>query len=120
MKGFNSKTLSDFSELMLDWKSELNPDINPYQIGYSSRKTVKWYCHKCGRIWESQIHQRTVSHIGCTCDAMKRKSEALRKTMVKKHGSLRQKCPEAAALWDYSKNGEITPDTITCGSEYKA
>ena len=114
------KTLSDFSELMLDWKSELNPNINPYEIGYSSRKTVKWCCHKCGRIWELQIHQRTVSHIGCTCDAMKRKSESLRKTMVKAHGSLRQKCPEAAALWDYSKNGDITPDSITCSSEYNA
>ena len=32
------KTLSDFSELMLDWKSELNPDIDPHEIGYSSRK----------------------------------------------------------------------------------
>ena len=29
------KTLSDFSELMLDWKSELSPNINAYEIGYN-------------------------------------------------------------------------------------
>lgn len=41
------KVLSDFPELMLDWKQELNPEINPNIINYSSHKRVNWCCHKC-------------------------------------------------------------------------
>ena len=114
------KVLSDFPELMLDWKQELNPEMNPNIINYSSHKRVNWCCHKCGRIWPLSVKARTIDRVGCTCDAMQRKSASLRKTLVKKKGSLRDHYPEISKLWNYEKNGEFTPDNLTPGSEYNA
>ena len=33
--------------------------------------------------------------------------------------SLLEKFPDIAAQWDYEKNGEITPETISYGSNLK-
>lgn len=103
------KVLSDFPELMLDWKQELNPEMNPNIINYSSHKRVNWCCHKCGRIWPLSVKARTIDRVGCTCDAMQRKSASLRKTLVKKKGSLRDHYPEISKLWNYEKNGDKSP-----------
>ena len=120
MNNTKLKVLTDYTNLMLDWKQELNPGLHPEDIGYSTHKPVTWCCHKCGRIWNLSVKARTIDHVGCTCDAMERKSASLRKTLVKKKGSLRDHYPEIAKLWNYEKNGEYTPDNLTSGSEYEA
>lgn len=114
------QTLSDYPDIMLDWAQDLNNELDPNKISYSSHIMATWKCHKCGRIWKSTIKSRTTSNTGCTCDAMERKSASLRKTLVKKLGSLRDHYPELASLWNYEKNGIYTPDNLTCGSEYEA
>lgn len=59
----NSKMLSDFPDLLLDW----NPDnkISPNDISYGSTQKVKWICHTCGYKWETPVKARTVSKRGC-------------------------------------------------------
>lgn len=114
------KWLSLYPELMMDFMTELNPETDPSKTRYSSHKPIIWRCHKCGREWPASAKARTIDHVGCTCDAMQRKSASLRKTLVKKKGSLREHFPEIAKLWNCEKNGELTPDNLTPGSEYNA
>lgn len=108
--------LSDYVELMKDWDPALNPGINPSNLTAGSHIHIEWKCHKCGRIWNAQVKNR-INGNGCTCDAMARKTASLRKTLVKKHGSLAEKRPDIAAQWHPTKNGSLTPDDFTLHSE---
>lgn len=108
--------LTDNTELMKDWDPALNPGIDPSRITSGSHTRIKWRCHKCGRIWETSVKNRTYGS-GCTCDAMARKAVSLRRTLVKKHGSLAQNRHDIAAQWHPTKNGALTPDDFTVHSE---
>lgn len=108
--------LIDNVEHMKDWHQELNPGIDPSRLTKGSHVCIKWKCHKCGRIWDAKVKNR-FSGDGCTCDAMARKTASLRKTLVKKHGSLAQNRPDIAAQWHPTKNGALTPDEFTVNPE---
>lgn len=112
----NKSFLIDNRELMKDWNSELNSGINPSKLTSGSHVYINWKCHKCGRIWKAQVKNR-ISGTGCTCDAMIRKTASLRKTLVKKHGSLAENRPDIAAQWHPTKNGDLTPYIVTVNSE---
>lgn len=111
--------LTDFPELMKDWDLKLNSDLDPSKITCGSHKKVNWHCHKCGRVWRAAVKNR-VQGTGCSCDASERKTRALRKTLVRKYGSLAQTRPDLAAQWHPQKNGDLTPHDITAKSTYKA
>lgn len=111
--------LIDNAELMKDWDPGLNPGLDPARLTGGSHVFVKWKCHKCGRIWDAKVKNR-FSGDGCTCDAMARKTASLRKTMVKKHGSLAKNRPDIAAQWHPAKNGALTPEDFTVNSEESA
>ena len=115
----NKQYLSDYTELLLDWAYDLNSDLDPTQITYGSRIKAFWRCHKCGRVWEARISNRVRGN-GCTCDAMDRKSKALRETLVQRDGSLADLCPEIAKQWHPTLNGDKTPKDFTLKSTYKA
>lgn len=115
-----SRKVSDYPELMLDWDSSLNNDLNPNYINDGSHIEVVWKCHKCGRQWKAPVNRRTKLGTGCTCDAMERKTKSLQKSLVEKKGSLAQNRPDIAKQWHPTKNGILTPNDITCGTEYKA
>ncbi len=114
------KKLADYPNLMLDWSPSLNPDIDPKVIGAGSHKEVTWVCHKCGRQWNATINRRALLGTGCSCDAMERKTKSLQRSLVEKKGSLAQNRPDIAKQWHPTKNGNLTPNDITCGTEYKA
>lgn len=108
--------LIDNAELMKDWHQELNPGIDPSKLTKGSHVFIKWKCHKCGRTWDAMVKNR-MNGDGCTCDAMARKTVSLRKTLVKKHGSLANNRPDIAAQWHPTKNGTLSPDEFTVNSE---
>lgn len=105
---------------MLDWDTSLNPGVNPERITDGSHVMVMWKCHKCGREWEAPVNRRALMNSGCICDAMERKTKSLQKTLIEKKGSLAQNRPDIAKQWHPEKNGDLTPNDVTCGTEYKA
>lgn len=111
--------LSEYSDLMQDWDASLNPELDPTKITSGSHISLRWRCHKCGRIWKAQVKNR-VNGTGCTCDAAERKTATLRRALVCKRGSLAETRPDLAAQWHPTCNGDITPDKITATSTYKA
>ena len=115
-----SRKLSDYPELMLDWDKELNSEINPSLIPDGSHIRISWRCHKCGRIWQTPVKQRTILNTGFTCDSMERKTKSLKEELVSQRGSLAKNRPDISAQWHPTKNGSLTPNDLTCGSEYKA
>ena len=72
--------------LIKDWCQALNPGTAPAALTRGSHVLVRWKCHKCGRIWDAKVKNR-FNGGGCTCDAIARKTAALRRTLVEKHGS---------------------------------
>ena len=115
-----SKKLYEYEKLMQDWNSSLNPGLNPKDITDGSHITVLWKCHKCGREWSAPVNRRALMNSGCICDAMERKTKSLQKTLIEKKGSLAQNRPDIAKQWHPVKNGDLTPNDVTCGTEYKA
>ena len=115
----DKKYLNEFPELMADFQQDLNPDVDPKLVSFGSHKRIIWKCHKCGREWGTQVNNR-VRGTGCTCDAMERKSKSLRSTLVGRDGSLAELCPEVAAQWHATLNGNKSPNDFTLKSTYKA
>ena len=112
-------TLAEFSELMLDWDQRLNDGIVPSSVTSGRQLSIKWRCHKCGRVWSAPVKSR-VNGSGCTCDAMERKTWKLRKRLVERDGSLSDTRPDIAKQWHPTLNGDLTPDDITEHSMFKA
>lgn len=110
--------LSDYTELMRDWDSALNPGIDPSTVTKGSHIMITWRCHKCGRIWSAQAKNRMRGN-GCTCDANERKKETVRKANIAKKGSLADNRPDLASQWHPTKNGKLSPSDVLATSPDK-
>lgn len=104
--------------LLAEWDFDKNTD-DPNVISPNSHKKAWWKCAECGNEWLAEIHSRN-SGVRCPVCAKKRRTEAQRERAIQKNGSLAEKYPELSAQWHPIKNGVITPDKITSGSDYKA
>ena len=51
--------------LVKDWDFEMNGDLVPSNIIYSSQKKVFWKCSTCGHQWSTAVYNRSVNHTGC-------------------------------------------------------
>lgn len=98
--------------LLKEWNYERNTDLTPEQVTEGSGKKVWWKCSKCGYEWEAKILNRNVNK-GCACPL------CANRVVVKGKNDLATTHPQLAAEWDYEKNGELTPQSITYGSGKK-
>lgn len=102
--GFND--LSTTSASLLDeWNYEKNTDITPFELTSGSSKIVWWKCKKCESEWAASVVNRARKGSGCPyCANLKTK---------KGFNDLATTRPDLLKEWDYEKNVELTPDTIT-------
>ena len=95
-----------------DWEANQRRDWHPDQITLGSQKKMHWVAQnecKLGLVhrWQATPPSRVYGHTGspfpygmalCACN------------------SLAVQCPEAAHLWDFHSNGDLTPDAVAVQS----
>ncbi len=108
--GFNDLP-TQAPDLMKEWDYEKNA-ILPETITKGSAKKVWWKCRE-GHQWIASPNSRTNKHNQTGCPICSNRK------IVKGINDLATKFPEIAAQWDYEKNGSLTPDSVTSGSNRK-
>lgn len=109
LKGFN-----DFAtlhpELIFEWDAENNGILTPSDILEGSGKEIAWVCPK-GHHYTMPAWRR-IGRDGRGCPICAGK-------IVIPETSLARIRPDTAALWDYEKNGSLTPSDISPKSSVK-
>jgi len=87
-----------------DWDYDKNGDLLPEEVTKGSGKKVWWLCPKFKHSYKAQICNRTMRGTGCPyCSNHK---------VLKGFNDLATVCPDIAAQWDYSKNGDLLPTMV--------
>jgi len=106
-------------------KKEYDPTntINAKNVPLNFARKVKWICSTCGHKWPSTVIIRYDLYgirkyliSDCPKCSLVKRSESMKKTLLKKNGSLLEKFPELCKEWDYKKN-KIKPSQITSGTD---
>jgi hypothetical protein len=104
---YNLKVL--YPEISRQWHPTKNHDLPPDKVTPGSRKKVWWVCDK-GHEWQAIIESRSIGHDGCPYCAG---------TNASKDYNFLKSYPEIAKQWHPVKNGQLTPDKVTPGSNKK-
>lgn len=92
------------------WHPTKNRELNLALLTYGSNKMAWWIC-ELGHEWQTKINLRTVSGTGCPyCAGQK---------VAKGFNDLETTFPAVASQWHPHKNGFVTPDQISAGTEKK-
>ncbi len=93
-----------FPEIAAQWSCELNEGA-PNEISSSSHKSVFWKC-ELGHTWEAPVFSRTGKQkSGCPyCSGYR---------VWAGYNDLATTHPEIAAEWDFEKNGDLKPTSIS-------
>jgi superfamily II DNA or RNA helicase len=104
------KTVADFPELVAEWHPTKNGELKPSQVSYGSNMKVWWLCPvHSEHEWMAAVSDR-VHGSGCPyCRGLK----------VCSANALSTTHPELALQWHPTKNGDLTPDQVTAGSNRK-
>ncbi len=94
--------------LIRQWTVPENENFDPQKHGFASHKKIWWICEK-GHKWQAMISDRVRKDAGCPYCANRK--------ALKGYNDLASVCPELAAQWHPVKNGALTPEMVTCGSE---
>ncbi len=103
-------------DIAAQWHPTKNGDLRPNNVSYGSNKKVWWKCDspECPEIevggyeWEGKISDRTGSKSsGCQACSGKVLTDKNRLSMTH---------PEIAAQWHPTRNGHLTPATVSHGS----
>ncbi len=95
-------------KLAKEWHPAKNGKLTPEDVTPFSRKRVWWECEK-GHAWHAEIYSR---HKGRGCHYCKGRK-------VCSDNSLAAVNPKLAKEWHPTKNGKLTPDDVTIGSDKK-
>lgn len=103
--GFND-LLSQNPDLAAEWNYDKNGSLLPQEVTIGSHISVWWKCRE-GHEWQSTIHNRQVN--GCPICAGQQ--------VLIGYNDLASQNPDLAVEWDYEKNGNLTPEMVTAGSD---
>lgn len=85
------------------------------QVG--SHKKFSWVCSECGHSWSTELRVRTITGCGCpVCNANRSVSGKPQKPEPGE--SLQDVFPDVAAMWDFEKNGKLSPSDVKPQSEH--
>jgi hypothetical protein len=98
-----------FPEIAGQWHPGKNGDLTPDQVTPRSHKKAWWKCEK-GHEWTATVKNRTYGR-GCPYCANK---------IVNEENNLLALDPELAKQWHPTKNGDLSPENVTQGSDKKA
>ena len=95
--------------LTKQWHPTMNYELTPKMVTLGSNKKVWWICDK-GHEWEAVIASRASANSGCPyCSGLK----------IGLDNNLTVLYPTIAKQWHPTKNGELTPDTVSPGGHNK-
>jgi len=95
-------------EFIEEWSS--NNNISPDNVSISYQDNVKWICKKCNREYKATVYNRVKNNSNCPFCANKKVCE---------DNSLAKCSPRLIKEWDNEKNGDLTPNDVTNGSDKK-
>lgn len=94
-------------DLAAEWHPVKNGTLLPSQVGLRAAKKVWWRC-KSGHEWASTVRNRHKGN-GCPfCSGRK---------VLAGYNDLATTHPEIASQWHPTRNGDLTPQGVTSGSE---
>ena len=107
-KGFNDLQTKN-PEVAAEWHTTKNKNLRPDEVTVSSNKSIWWRC-PLGHEYEAKVSQRTRASRkgGCPYCA--------NKYLLKGFNDLASVCPEVAAEWHPTKNGELKPSDVFSSS----
>jgi hypothetical protein len=92
-------------KLALEWHPTKNGKLTPYDVSYSSAKSVWWECYK-GHEWFSTVSDR---NSGNNCPYCSNKKVCIDNCLATLN-------PKLVLEWHPTKNGKLTPYDVTCYS----
>ena len=96
-------------EIAAEWDRELNAPLTPHDVKANDHRKVYWRCSKFfDHVWQSTVRNRAILGNGC------RYCSGQAASPQNSLGALR---PDLAAQWHPTKNGDLTPDKVTLGSD---
>lgn len=90
-------------EMVKEWDYEQNTDCTPEEMRPGSNTPVWWRC-ALGHSWKVSPNHRSR---GSRCPY------CTNKKVLRGFNDLKTLLPEDAKLWDYEKNGSLTPEMVT-------
>lgn len=97
-------------DLVPEWDSELNGELQPRDVTCGSKKVVHWRCLKCGHSYSRAVIYRARKGRGCPrCTGEKARADNM----------LATRKPALALEWHPDRNGDLTPADVTSGSHRK-
>ena len=108
LNGINDLATVD-PELAREWHPTKNGMLRPTQVKRFSVKKV-WWLGKCGHEWLSTIAHRSSGRQCPYC---------LGKKILQGFNDLATTHPELAKQWHPTRNGEVTPEKVSRGSDQK-
>lgn len=98
-----------------EWHPTRNGDLTPADLSYGSGQRVWWQC-SAGHEWNNTVNSRTGRDRGCWCCARPARVPAP-ETIHDLSRSLAAVRPDLAAQWHPTRNGLVTPETISARSD---
>ena len=108
LSGFNDLSTVN-PDLAKEWHPTKNGRLQPTDVTSGSSNTVWWKCSK-GHEWPAKIKSRSKGDNCPFCSG---------KAIIPGENDLATKSPQLASEWHPTKNGTITPDSISSGSHTK-
>lgn len=114
MQGLNDLA-SAYPDLLKEWDSEKNGALKPTDVHKGSSKKAWWRC-KHGHSWQASVSNRAR---GSGCPICSNRKKGGPKKVVAGVNDLATTHPEIAEEWDFEKNGDLKPTSVTfgCGKE---
>jgi len=112
-----SRLVFSHPEIAMEFHPAKNIDIDIRYLDKGSSKKVWWIC-KRRHEWERDVGSRVREKSGCPHCFNQNRSEIMRKSSVRRVGSLQSQMPDFLNLWDYDKN-QIQPSEVTTKSDLK-
>ena len=100
----------NYPDVAAEWHPTKNGDLTPDGVTSQSNRKVWWRCED-GHEWEAVIPSRTSQGTGCPSCAGNVVTDANRLSL---------QCPEVAAEWHPTKNGDAKPEETAVGTPKKA
>lgn len=114
LTGFNDLATL-FPEIASEWDCDRNSGLSPECVLFGSNKKAWWKCVKCGHSWQAAIYTRTKG-CGCPKCSYELKNLSRNKTNLALVGSLADNYSDLCNEWNYEKNGDLTPATVSSHS----
>lgn len=106
MSNFKQTLAEANPELAAQWHPTKNGGLTPETMGVQSSRKV-WWLGECGHEWQASVVNRTHGTLCPYC--------AGRRVLVG-FNDLQTTCPEIAAEWHPTKNGDLFPTQVSRGT----